>query len=863
MDNYQILGVPYNADQRAIKRAYAALIKQYRPDSHPVEFARIRAAYEKALEQCRYREQYEYHDETSDSETVANTDTEESGETVEPVIEQQIEKIDEQTENNDDSFNRLVDKPVIQLSKDEPEIENSGDRYSRLVEKPVIEQTEKATETSLSVEKPIIQQQSVELDSNVDDLAWVEKPAINISALIEQLIAYQQPDNEQTALTCFQTQLSDFAAMNLDQRMDYEEKLYASLLYNDRPSLLLFAAASEYFDWTNSISWIKSSQSKWSKQRFDALSKLSALYRQIRTRYNPYFQAKHDVELKSCRLTTHYHHQQAQDQCIEWHYLCQTGLLKDLDAYFADKPAQRPLYIIDVLFGVWLGYLVLQNYSLSVWLMPAVLGLGGFLFSWLLLGWRTLNLNISSGTIWIVVCVLIVLMARLPEAFGSVMFMVLFCAVLLGYLHSWLTKLEIATAKTVDRIRQSSLVRKKILSQQTLNPKKAAPTMNKQIYPLLIAQFLSAFGDNAILFTVIAMVMQAAEAVPKWYIPALQAVFLIAYVVLGPWVGGIADRHAKARVLLVANIIKAVGAGLLLIHVEPLLAYAIVGVGAAAYSPAKYGILPELVGHDNLVKANSWIEGSTILAIILGMKIGADVADYSISMALMGTVALFMVSALATLSLPIKISKKDGEEIALVEFGKQMALFFTTPRSRFAVLGASLFWAAAASLRVILIAWAPLILMAKNASEIANLTLFLTFGIIAGSIAVPRIIPLEHLRRARIPAYIMGVLITCLSLTTDTFSARTVLFGIGIVGGMFIVPVNASLQEQGKLTIGSGSAVALQNFFQNLSMLLAVGAYTLAASQQVDPVIAMFILGILVFLTAFVVSLRLPEKQTE
>jgi LPLT family lysophospholipid transporter-like MFS transporter len=153
--------------------------------------------------------------------------------------------------------------------------------------------------------------------------------------------------------------------------------------------------------------------------------------------------------------------------------------------------------------------------------------------------------------------------------------------------------------------------------------------------------------------------------------------------------------------------------------------------------------------------------------------------------------------------------------------------------------------------------------MAKNASQIADLTLYLTFGIIAGSMAVPRLIPLEHIRRARIPAYIMGVLITCLSLTTDTMSAHAVLFCIGIVGGMFIVPVNACLQEQGKLTIGSGSAVALQNFFQNLAMLLAVGGYTLAASLQIDPVHAMFALGILVFLIIFLVSLTMPAKQSK
>ncbi len=383
--------------------------------------------------------------------------------------------------------------------------------------------------------------------------------------------------------------------------------------------------------------------------------------------------------------------------------------------------------------------------------------------------------------------------------------------------------------------------------------------MNKQIYPLLIAQFLSAFADNAILFTVIAIVMQSGTQ-PTWYIPALQSVFLIAYVLLGPWVGSVADRHAKARVLMIANIIKATGAGLLFFGSEPLLAYAIVGAGAAIYSPAKYGILPELAGHDTLVKANSWIEGSTILAILLGMKIGAEVADHSTTMALLGTIVLFMVSALATLTLPVKISKQDCQENALVEFIKQAQTFFHTPRSQFAILGGSLFWATAACLRVILIAWAPLVLLSKNASQIADLTLYLTVGIIAGSIIVPRLIPMEHLRRVRIPAYFMAALISGLSLTTNILSAQIVLFFVGMMGGLFIVPINAVLQEQGQQSIGSGSAVALQNFFQNLAMLLAVGGYTLASAQHVDPTAAMFALGIILFGIAFLLSLRLPAK---
>jgi MFS transporter, LPLT family, lysophospholipid transporter len=386
--------------------------------------------------------------------------------------------------------------------------------------------------------------------------------------------------------------------------------------------------------------------------------------------------------------------------------------------------------------------------------------------------------------------------------------------------------------------------------------------MNKQIYPLLVAQFLSAFADNAILFTVIAMVMESHET-PAWYVPALQSSFLVAFVVLAPWVGALADNHSKSRVLLIGNLLKAVGAGLLFFKVEPLLAYCIVGMGAAIYSPAKYGILPELASHELLVKANSWIEGSSILAILSGMMVGAKLADYSIPAALIFTIALFIASACITLFLPVRTAKKAASTFQLSEFIKQIGQFLSIRRTRFAILGASLFWATAATLRVIIVAWAPLVLMSRNATEIASLTLFLALGIIAGSAIVPRLITLEHLRRVRIPGYIMAIFIGLLSLTHELFPARCVLFVIGTMGGMFIVPVNAALQELGQQSIGSGSAVAMQNFFQNLAMLLAVGAYTFASAEHVEPVTAMQILGALLLAMTFLVSLKLPKKELE
>ena len=384
--------------------------------------------------------------------------------------------------------------------------------------------------------------------------------------------------------------------------------------------------------------------------------------------------------------------------------------------------------------------------------------------------------------------------------------------------------------------------------------------MNKALTPLLIAQFLSAFADNAILFAVIAMVMQAANPA-SWYVPALQSVFLVAFVLFAPWVGDLANRFAKSRLLIIANLIKAGGASLLLLKIEPLLAYSVVGLGAALYSPAKYGILPELTEEKQLVKANSWIEGSTILAILTGMVIGAQVADHSITLALQGTLVLFSISALMTWFLPNTPSRTTPAGLKLMLFYRETRYFLAHPRSRFAILSASLFWAAAACVRVILVAWAPLVLQSHNASDIAHLTLFLALGIIAGSALAPWLIPLHQLRKSRYAAYAMGALIVDLSVCQQVWSAQLVLFLMGCAGGLFIVPINAALQTLGQQSIGSGSAVAMQNFFQNLAMLLAVGGYGYLASVPVSPVHALIGLGCLLLISSWLVVLNLPTTN--
>ena len=386
--------------------------------------------------------------------------------------------------------------------------------------------------------------------------------------------------------------------------------------------------------------------------------------------------------------------------------------------------------------------------------------------------------------------------------------------------------------------------------------------MNNDLKKLLTAQFLTAMADNAILFVAVAMVMQGALE-GDWYIPALQGCFLIAFVVLAPWVGTFADTTSKPRVLLLANIIKAAGALMMLCGVEPLIAYAVVGIGAATYSPAKYGILPEISDDEaKLMKSNSWIEGSTIVAILLGTVVGAKIADQSIFIALCFVLGVYLLSALITTFMSKLPAAHPREKSGVLgSFKKTIHILMATPAVRFATFGVSLFWASAITLRLIIIAWAPVTLFLTTSEEISLLTLFIALGIAMGALLAPKFIPMHNLKRTRLAAYGLGLSVLALMMVDDLNAARGLLFIAGICGGLFVVPINALLQDIGHKTVGSGHAVAVQHFFENIAMLLATGLYTWAVAMNVDSTTSMMFLGTFILIATSIIAYQLPKED--
>lgn len=370
----------------------------------------------------------------------------------------------------------------------------------------------------------------------------------------------------------------------------------------------------------------------------------------------------------------------------------------------------------------------------------------------------------------------------------------------------------------------------------------AAPS--RGLAAVLTTQFLSALADNAILFAAITLLRH--QSAPAWQTPLLQEFFVLAFIVLAPFVGPFADGRPKGQVMLAANAIKLLGALGLLAGMPPLVAYGIIGIGAATYSPAKYGILSELLPTDKLVKANSMMEGSTIIAILLGAIAGGMLADNSPTLAISGVIGCYLAAALTNLLIPVlpAAAKHAQPRTALRDFWVALTTLWRTPAARFTLLGTSVFWGAGSTLRFLLIAWVPAVLGIMDTQTPANLSGVVAIGIALGAGAAARFVTLDNVGRALPAGIALAIAILGFAHVSSLPLAIGMLLVIGACGGFYVVPLNAMLQHVGHDSVGAGKAIAIQNFFENLAMLLMVGGYTVLANMGMTPVQAATLFGI-------------------
>ncbi|MGN7469118.1 lysophospholipid transporter LplT [Brevibacillus sp. SAFN-007a] len=351
---------------------------------------------------------------------------------------------------------------------------------------------------------------------------------------------------------------------------------------------------------------------------------------------------------------------------------------------------------------------------------------------------------------------------------------------------------------------------------------------------LYFTQFLSAFADNMILFVIANLLRE------NGFSPAMLALvsisFFLPYVFLAPLVGPFADKHAKSFVLVIGNLIKALGIVLLLVidHSSILLlmlCYFTVGVGAVVYSPAKYGILPELTRNEQeLFQANARIEAYTIVAILTGIGGGGAIASMT---APLFSSSICLILYLLSLGVTFFIPRLKGN--AAIRYGAEARRFFidfqhlmNRAETNFALIGTGAFWMSSAVLRVAVLAWIPAALGMNPQSFFVSLILATTsIGIIIGAFLAPRLIPLSRFTRSVSYGFGMFLVIVLFPWIHVTVIAICLLLLVGFMGGVFIIPMNTILQDEGKKMVGSGKTIAIQNFIENVLMAVGSGIYYL------------------------------------
>ena len=391
--------------------------------------------------------------------------------------------------------------------------------------------------------------------------------------------------------------------------------------------------------------------------------------------------------------------------------------------------------------------------------------------------------------------------------------------------------------------------------------------MKRGFYTIMAAQFFSSLADNAI-FIVAIELLRSVNA-PGWHAAALVPMFAFFYVVLAPFVGAFADARPKGTVMFYSNAIKVAGCLFMLFGSHPLLAYAFVGLGAAIYSPAKYGILTELLPASQLVKANGWIEGLTIGSIILGVLLGGQLVGHNVSVVLLSfdipifdtfvdtppeaaiciLVFVYAIAAWFNTRIPltgVEIRPLPKNLLTLLpDFWLCNQRLWRDKLGQISLSTTTLFWGVSGNLRYIVLAWSAAAL-GYTTTQASNLVGVVAIGTAAGAIIASLYCRLDKATKVMPLGIGMGLLILLLNFINNVWLAAPFLILLGAFGGFLVVPMNALLQHRGHNLMGAGRSIAVQNFNEQLCILSLGIGYTYSTSHGVSAFGAITGFGLLV-----------------
>jgi MFS family permease len=383
--------------------------------------------------------------------------------------------------------------------------------------------------------------------------------------------------------------------------------------------------------------------------------------------------------------------------------------------------------------------------------------------------------------------------------------------------------------------------------------------MNRGFYTIMAAQFFSSLADSALI--IVAIGLLTAMKAPDSLTPLLKLSFVLFYVLLAPFAGAFADSMLKGRVMFIANFIKVLGCGLLFFGVHPLVAYGVVGFGAAVYSPAKYGILTELLPAEKLVVANAWIEGLTVMSIILGtvmggllvsphggawlMSLALPLIDNSTKAQLAVLIGTYALAAAFNLRIPDTGARYEHQErnpVKLIaDFAECASTLWKDKLGQISLAVTTLFWGSGATLQLIVLEWAKRSLH-MPLDKATTLIGVVAIGVAVGAALAAKMIPLRKALTVIPLGIIMGMVVIAMTLVYSTHIAVLMLLIIGLLSGFFVVPMNALLQHRGHVLMSAGHSIAVQNFNENLSILtmMAVYAITITLHLNLNFIIVLF-----------------------
>ena len=391
--------------------------------------------------------------------------------------------------------------------------------------------------------------------------------------------------------------------------------------------------------------------------------------------------------------------------------------------------------------------------------------------------------------------------------------------------------------------------------------------MKRGFYTIMTAQFFSSLADNALFVAAIELLRTSGS--PEWQRAALVPMFALFYVILAPFVGAFADSKPKGQVMFISNAIKVVGCLMMLVGINPLLSYAIVGLGAAAYSPAKYGILTELLPASQLVKANGWIEGLTIGSIILGVLLGGQFVGPRLSSYLLGIdvplidtgidtaaecaiVLLVAVYGLAawfnTKIPPTGVAMRplpDNPFVLLPDFWSCNTKLWRDRLGQISLATTTLFWGVSGNLRYIVLAWAAAAL-GYSTTQASSLVGVVAIGTAVGAVVASLRMRLEHATSVMPLGIGMGLLVVLMIFIDNVWVATPFLILLGALGGFLVVPMNALLQHRGHNLMGAGRSIAVQNFNEQACILGLGFLYSFSTGVGLSAFGAITAFGVLV-----------------